>query len=246
MNYPQTVVRATLFLAFLTFCSSAAAQAVQLPTHSYFGVGTTVSVPVGGSTYLGGVNRASSGITEYGTPLLPFRNRSMGYNRSASSVRVSAYVHDFAEMERNLANNQIAASPYARPYYSNYANVAGAYLPPPAETDSRWLQTAQQESQQETQQESQQVNGPTIPNAKVWSVSQDVSGLNAELAAARAERIAAEQEQQKNALKNIEWGRKAEALGNIPLAKKYYTAAFRLADAALKKRIYDYCIKFRE
>ena len=81
----------------------------QLPTYSYFGVATSVVVPDRGSTYLGGVNRASSGRNEFGAPLSPFGNRSIGSERSAASMRVSVYVHDFQAMEEAILR-QAAAS----------------------------------------------------------------------------------------------------------------------------------------
>lgn len=83
---------------------------VQLPTYSYFSVGTTVSVPDRGSTYLGGVNRASSGMNEFGVPLMPFRNRSIGSERSASNMRVSAYIHDFEAMEEAILRQAVGAT----------------------------------------------------------------------------------------------------------------------------------------
>lgn len=78
------------------------AQAVQLPTYSNFGVNTTVSVPDRGSAYLGGVTRARTGRNEFGTPLLPFKNRSIGSEYSTSGMRVSAYIHDFEAMDEYL------------------------------------------------------------------------------------------------------------------------------------------------
>ncbi len=82
---------------------------VQLPTFSFFGVDTTVSVPDGGSTYLGGVNRASSGSSQFGAaPFTPFTNRSIGSQMSASSMRVSAYIHDFQAMDESLLNQPTA------------------------------------------------------------------------------------------------------------------------------------------
>ena len=77
-------------LAGLLIAAPAAAWAqvpatVQLPTYSFFSVGTSVSVPDRGSAYLGGVNRASTGSSEFGIPLRPFGNRSYGSQRSASS-----------------------------------------------------------------------------------------------------------------------------------------------------------------
>jgi len=81
---------------------------VQLPTFSFFGVGTSVSVPDRGSTYLGGVNRASTGMNEFKTPLTPFRNRSFGMERSASNMSVSVFIHDFDAMEEALLGDQPA------------------------------------------------------------------------------------------------------------------------------------------
>ncbi len=82
---------------------------VELPTFSFFSVDTTVSVPDGGSTYLGGVNRASSGSSQFGAaPFLPFTNRSIGSQQSASSMRVSAYIHDFQAMDEALLNQPTA------------------------------------------------------------------------------------------------------------------------------------------
>ncbi|HUT08874.1 MAG TPA: hypothetical protein VMY42_00115 [Thermoguttaceae bacterium] len=100
-----------LAMAFWAFaCGGAVAQqppatAVQLPTFSYFSVGTTVSVPDRGSVYMGGVSRASTGRNEFGTPMLPFRpfkNSAIGQERSASQMHVTAYIHDFEAMEEAM------------------------------------------------------------------------------------------------------------------------------------------------
>ena len=84
--------------------SSAGAQgtAVQLPSYSYFTTNSSVLVPDRGAAYLGGVNRARSGMNEFGTPLTPLRNRSSGSERSASGASVSVYVHDFEAMDEML------------------------------------------------------------------------------------------------------------------------------------------------
>ena len=76
--------------------------AVQLPTYSFFTVNTTVLVPDGGSAYMGGVSRSQAGRSEYGSPLLPLRNVGIGSNTSASSVRVTATIHDFEAMDEAL------------------------------------------------------------------------------------------------------------------------------------------------
>lgn len=83
---------------------ASAQNAVQLPTLSSFRTGTTVSVPDRGSVYTGGINRAADGRNEFGTPLLPLRNRSIGSQRSASNVWTSVYIHDFEAMDEALLN----------------------------------------------------------------------------------------------------------------------------------------------
>ena len=83
----------------------ASAQTVQLPTFSFFGVGTTVSVPDHGATFMGGVTRAADGSNEFGVPGLAFpgfQNRSIGQERSASNVWVTATIHDFDAMDQAL------------------------------------------------------------------------------------------------------------------------------------------------
>lgn len=79
-----------------------AGTAVQLPTWSQFSTSTTVTVPDRGSTYLGGVDRARSGASQFGSPLLPFGNRAFGGSRSASGMSVSVTVHDFEAMDEYL------------------------------------------------------------------------------------------------------------------------------------------------
>ena len=82
---------------------------VQLPSYQYFTTGTTVSVPDRGSAYLGGVNRAQSGMNEFGSPLSPLKNRAFGSQRSATGASVSVYIHDFAAMEEELLGQSAAS-----------------------------------------------------------------------------------------------------------------------------------------
>lgn len=86
---------------------------VQLPTFSFFSVGTTVSVPDRGSAYLGGIKRAATGRNEFGVPMLPFRpfkNTGIGREVSASSVHVTATIHDFEAMDEFLLSQPTAFS----------------------------------------------------------------------------------------------------------------------------------------
>ncbi len=80
---------------------------VQLPTFHFTTVDTTVSVPDGGSAYLGGILSASSGINSSGVPILGklpglgrlFGNRAIGRDVSANSMRVHATIIDLNEMD---------------------------------------------------------------------------------------------------------------------------------------------------
>lgn len=114
---PDVVVRRLrLSLAGICFCClifglgmrPATAQTVQLPTRHVFGGSTSVWVPDGGSTYLGGVGRSAYGSTSRGTPLLGgvplvdrlFRNRAIGSSQSASGVAVHATIIDLQEADQ--------------------------------------------------------------------------------------------------------------------------------------------------
>lgn len=88
---------------------NAPASAVQLPTFGYNTTTTTVSVPDRGGAYMGGIKRSSSGRTESGAPLLPFSNRSIGNQTSATSFSVHAYIHDFEAMDEAALNAGAAA-----------------------------------------------------------------------------------------------------------------------------------------
>lgn len=105
---------AWLWPAWITAaCGAAMAQgtAVQLPTYSYFSTNSTVVVPDRGSAYLGGVSRARSGANQFGTPLLPFRNRAVGADASASSSSVLVTIHDFDWMDQFLLSQPTASYP---------------------------------------------------------------------------------------------------------------------------------------
>jgi Flp pilus assembly secretin CpaC len=98
--------------------SSACGQTLQLPTFEYFTVNTTVSVPDGGTTYMGGVNRSSAGRTSGGVPLLgkvpfagrPFGNRAIGRDMSAAGVSATARIIILEEEEAKLG---LTGSPLA-------------------------------------------------------------------------------------------------------------------------------------
>lgn len=84
---------------------------VQLPTVRNFGMSTTVSVPDRGRTYLGGINRSYSNSTRRRIPMTPFSSRTVSRGRSSGGVSVSAFVHDFEEMDRAVLSQASKASP---------------------------------------------------------------------------------------------------------------------------------------
>ena len=183
-------------------------SAVQLPTYSFFSTNTTVSVPDRGSVYLGGVTRAATGRNEFGTPLLPFRNRSFGTERSVTGTWVSVYIHDFEAMDEQLLSQPTAFRSRPQP--------GGAPGPAPglaADTKNVW-----QPRPGATQ------SGSGGPTAK--SVAQ-----------LRAERLREQQAREQEAREWLERGRRAEASGKANVARVYYRMAARRATADLKDQI---------
>jgi hypothetical protein len=78
---------------------------VQLPTFNFFTVNTTVEVPDSGGGVLGGVGSAASGCNGRGIPGLgsrPFTNVAGGASRGGGNTSVSAEIHDFEAMDRQL------------------------------------------------------------------------------------------------------------------------------------------------
>ena len=202
------------------WASSALSQqptTVQLPTYSFFNANTTVTVPDRGSVYLGGVNRAATGRNEFGAPLLPFRNRSIGMERSASNAWVSVWVHDFEAMDEYLLS-QPTAFRAAQAAESRAVTAPVAHAQPPIasstpgarETWNRRLDAAQQGSA-----------GPTAMS----------------LAELRAKHQREEQSRSEEAQKWFERAQGAESAGKRNVARVYYQMAARRATGPLKDQI---------
>lgn len=98
---PRRFVFLTGFACTVLLAEVAFAQqiAVQQPVIRNFSVGTTVSVPDRGSTFLGGVSAARSGRITTG----PFPSGSaFGLERESSFSSVQVYIHDFESMDAEL------------------------------------------------------------------------------------------------------------------------------------------------
>ena len=111
---PKIVVCCALFAASLMPAKVLRAQAVQLPTFSYFAIETSMMVPDQGTASMGGVSRSSSGSNQFGPPIFP-GNRSYGSQSGAGMLRVTAQIHDLEAMDRALlgdrsGDGQIAGS----------------------------------------------------------------------------------------------------------------------------------------
>jgi hypothetical protein len=119
--------------------------AVQLPTFSLYGVGSSVCVPSGGSALIGSINGGGDGRRQFGDAGVP-SGRSIGGDRSASNVRGSATVHDLAEMDRQLlAGSSAESTAQAR----TSADSSSAARAAPSVAASRRLYAAEQAGAQD-------------------------------------------------------------------------------------------------
>lgn len=212
----MNTLRISILLAWMALAVAPAAgqNAVQLPTYSSFRTNTTVSVPDRGSVYTGGINRASDGRNEFGTPLLPFRNRSIGSERSASSVWTSVYIHDLQAMDEALLS-QARASGYSSQRTrsgSSPALAAGAGVLP-------WQ--SQRAITRGAEPGSQPVKDP---------LSKSIAELRAERAGEQEARLA-------EAERLFERGKNAQSAGKLNVARIYYQQASRRAQGPLQEQI---------
>ena len=107
------MMRRVILIAVAVFAqgSSSVVRAqitVQQPVVRSTSIGTTVSVPDRGSTFLGGVSSAESSRQQYG----PWRTgSSRGYSRSAASMSASVRIIDLREMDEALLNSVPDSTP---------------------------------------------------------------------------------------------------------------------------------------
>ncbi len=214
----MNILRVSLPLASVALAAlpASAQNTVQLPTLSSFQTRTTVSVPDRGSVFTGGINRGYEGRNEFGTHLLPFRNRSIGSQWSASNVWTSVYIHDFEAMDEALLR-QARGSGHAssrRPSRDASSVVASG--------------TGSLPRQPQTQAPSWQPQTHPMPTAGPLSKS---------VAQLQAEREAEQQARQAEAEQFFQRGKQAEANGKPNVAKIFYQQAFRRAQGPLQEQI---------
>ncbi len=140
----------------LAAVSTSSAQVIQLPTFQFFTVSTTVSVPVSGGAYLGGVNRARYGTTSRGMPGISkipgagrlFTNRGSGSSVTSSGAGVTATIIDHAEMDALLLSEAAArrASRTGLSETDRKALVLSSHIGGPAASSLRLTPDAPRES----------------------------------------------------------------------------------------------------
>jgi len=197
--------------------SAQPAQTVQLPTFSFASVGTTVMVPDQGSVFLGDINRASEGRSEFGVPgiTLPgFQSRGIGQDRSASSFWVSVTIHDFEAMDQALLN-----TPSPDGFARSYPSISSGLLETPTAIAGRTFP------------------GKAAKLAGNWRVEPDAPALVTDAAAEQANRLARQAARIDAADSFFARGQQAEADGKPNVAKIYYQMAARRATGDLKQQV---------
>jgi len=198
---------------------------VQLPTFSTFSSSSTVVVPDGGSVTMGSISRAASGRSEFGVPMLPFRpfrNTAIGSERSVSSLRVSATIHDFEAMDRFLLSQPTSFRALQAPQRVGMQQQAS--LPRPAAPATLAPATVAHRSD------------PRIGSS--WELSTPRSEASAE---SRVAQIQAESQSRRGAAaaeaaEFFERGKQAEESGKLGVAKIYYRMATRQATDPLRSQ----------
>jgi hypothetical protein len=93
---------------------SEAQLTIQQPVFGVNSVATTVSVPDRGRAFLGGVSRAGESRTSFG----PLRSgTNTGLFREHSGMSVTATIHDFDEMDRQLLSRASAGATAKAPFH---------------------------------------------------------------------------------------------------------------------------------
>ncbi len=217
------------FVGIMVACQISFGQAVQLPSFQFSTVGTTVSVPDGGSALLGGVKRNSMGRTERGVPILGrlpgigrgFNNRGIGRDSSVGMTSVTTTIIDLREMDEQILGEAAAArlgsttgpslpalDPRAAFLTRNVARNEGALMLP---------------------------GTPSRPGPGTTAARRQPRTLDLDKVQARQD--LALQQQQVEAKFFFEKGQHAEANGKKTLAKHYYRMAATRSTGSFKDQV---------
>jgi hypothetical protein len=224
---PDLMLRFTLASGMLLALAVPAAYGqqditVQLPTWNVTTVGTTVSVPDGGSALLGGINRAREGSVSRGVPLLSnipgvnrlFKNRAIGREVGASSMSIVPRIIVLEEEEFR----QTGVSPETLAYLERQQQTA-AFA---AGVDPAVARKAQFLAANITRHDA----GSTVAGQA------DTAPLLAVEDVRRQNRLAAEQ-RAREAAELLAEGRRARSEGKTNVARIYYRMAARQASGEL-------------
>ncbi len=221
----------SLALLFAYACPAvgqAPGTAVQLPTFSQFGVGTTVSVPDRGSGFMGGISRSSSGRNSFRSPLLPFRpfkNTAVGSQLGAMNMHVSAWIHDFEAMDEYLLSQPprtVLGGPGPR------RPAAGLARSEPRSLDPAWNAGGGGSRVAASSHKPAQWNAPAKPAPAAPLLNVDDEQRRRE---AQAENRSAEAEA------FFVRGQEAEAAGKANVARIYYQMVARRATGDLQREV---------
>jgi len=192
------------------FAQQRPGTAVQLPTFSQFSIGTTVSVPDWGGAYLGGIKRSADSRSTFGVPLLPirpFRNTAISSERSASSMHVNVWIHDFEAMDRYLLDQPSRGGGSGvvttAPIGGGASRIAGP------------------------------VDWASVPEAPAGGAESPLGSVAEE----RQRRARKQAQAASEAERFFERGEAAEAEGKSSVAKIYYRMAARRATGPLKAQL---------
>ncbi|MCS7304859.1 MAG: hypothetical protein NZ602_07105 [Thermoguttaceae bacterium] len=199
------------------------ATSVQLPTFSYFSVGTSVLVPDRGGAILGGVGRSASQRSQLGWPVLSLGQKSLGLNRSAQIVGISVWIHDFEAMEAQLLGQRhpAVAGSFATDFHAK-SNGSGSRETTTVLADLPTVRILPKPDA--FSPESGQM--PSTAEQSVLSVAELRRQRQAELEA-----------QNQQAYAWFQRGQQAQSEGKLAVARIYYQMALRLASGSLKQEI---------
>lgn len=199
----RIVVASLMLLLTPSLCR---AQAVQLPTFTFFGASTTVLVPDSGTAFVAGVKSDSMGRTDRGIPGIggvpvlgrPVRNSGIGRSTTAGGISITAQIHDFEAMDKALLEKgaaQLAAE--GNPRFKEIAAGIDRNAPPSvAEIQQRQQRVAaerQTEAAVAFQNGLDALRDGKTTFAKIYftSAARDSSGDLHDQAVAQLQRIAA-------------------------------------------------------